>query len=78
MRQNYRTRALNARDPRFAKIADKLGYGTREIVAEAPAAPLGDEALRAAREKYQEIVGKRAYHGWSADEINAKIAEASA
>lgn len=32
--QSYMTRALQARDPRFARILGRLGYGTKEEVAE--------------------------------------------
>lgn len=33
------------------------------------------EELSKLRADYQEVVGKRAYHGWSAEELQAKIDE---
>ena len=68
---NYRTRMLQARDPRFAKIADRL-YGTRVVVAEKPKA----EDISGLRATYAEVVGKRPYHGWDEATLKAKIAEA--
>lgn len=40
------------------------------------AADSSDDALTQARAEYQEKVGKKAYHGWDADALKAKIAEA--
>jgi hypothetical protein len=86
--QSYMTRALRARDPRFATILGKLGYGRRDLIAADPLDHDGDgrrggspkhdagDDLTAARAAYQEAVGKRPFHGWSIDELNAKIAEA--
>lgn len=72
MRQNYLDRAMKARDPRFAKIAGKLGYGTRQMAA----APRDDiDALRA---EYEKIVGKRPFNGWKADTLRQKITDAKA
>lgn len=59
---------------RHAKILQRLGrgtYTTRDMRADREEAELSD--LRA---EYQEAVGKRAYHGWDADTIRKKIAEA--
>lgn len=72
MKQNYRDRAMKARDPRFAKIASALGYGTRHMTASAPE-PAGD--ISAVRDEYERVVGKRAYHGWDIPTLRAKIAE---
>jgi len=80
--QAYFTRALKAKDPRFARIFDKLGYRTTDLVAAddveiepAPApAPVDDvPALRAA---YETAVGKRPFPGWDAETLRTKIAEA--
>lgn len=92
--QSYMTRALRAFDPRFAQILGKLGYGRRDMVAAAtPRDPLdhdGDgrkggslkpdasDALSEARARYFEVVGKRPFHGWDVETLNAKIAEAGA
>lgn len=71
----YMDRALRSRDPRFARVLGKLGYATRHLVAKAPGASSEDD-LDAARARYQEVLGKRPYHGWSADELREKIAAA--
>lgn len=76
-KSTYMDRALKSRDPRFARILGGLGYERRDLVA---AEPYDDDTddLGALRAEYQEAVGKRAYHGWSADELREKIAAAGA
>lgn len=87
--QSYMTRAMRARDPRFATILGKLGYSSAGLPAEkpmgskaqrqasaAPDAPF--DALPALRKQYQEVVGKRPFNGWDAETLQAKIAEAKA
>ena len=87
--QSYMTRALQARDPRFATILGKLGYDRRDVVAEAPkdgrkskaatpTPPAATDALPALRRQYQEVVGKRPFNGWDAEILKAKIEEARA
>jgi hypothetical protein len=76
MKQNYRDRAMKARDPRFAKIANSIGYGTRHLTAAAPAPQPPTEDISAVRAEYERAVGKRAYHGWDVPTLRAKIAEA--
>ncbi|MDE4619625.1 hypothetical protein [Sinorhizobium meliloti] len=79
--QSYMTRAMSARDPRFATILGKLGYARGDMVAQKPkAAPAtsSDDPLPDLRKRYQDIVGKRAFHGWDAETLQAKIAEAKA
>ena len=73
-KSTYMDRALKSRDPRFARILGKLGYERRDMVAAEPVAD--DDEITALRAEYQDVVGKKAYHGWSADELRAKIAEA--
>ncbi|MBN7758977.1 hypothetical protein JYP46_19290 [Nitratireductor aquimarinus] len=73
MKSNYLTRAMNARDPRYAKIAEKLGYGRRDVQAK-PRKPVDD--MKALRARYVKVVGKKPYHGWDADTLRTKIAEA--
>lgn len=75
--RSYMDRALRAQDPRYAHILGKLGYGRRDMRAAAQA-PDPEEELKALREQYQDVVGKRAYHGWDAETLKAKIAEAKA
>ncbi|WP_201455570.1 hypothetical protein [Roseovarius indicus] len=64
---------MRARDPRFAKIVDRLGYKRRDMVAEEPADPIS-----ALREEYERVVGKRPFMGWDADKLREKIAAAKA
>ncbi|HHX91369.1 MAG TPA: hypothetical protein GX700_16710 [Paracoccus sp.] len=70
--QSYYNRALRAQDRRYARVFEKLGYGTRDMVSAEPEV----DDLTALRAEYQDVVGKRAYHGWSADDLRDKIAEA--
>lgn len=61
---------------RYADILQKLGRGTymtRDMQAQARR---DDEELSALRVEYQEVVGKRPFHGWDADELRQRIAEA--
>ena len=70
----YMDRALKVKDQRFARILGKLGYERRDMVAAEPVAD--DDDIASLRAEYQDVVGKKAYHGWSADELRAKISEA--
>ena len=70
----YMDRALKAKDPRFARILGKLGYDRRDMVAAEPVAD--DDDITSLRAEYQDVVGKKAFHGWSADTLRNKIAEA--
>lgn len=71
-KSTYMDRALQSRDPRFARVLGKLGYDRRDMGAE------GQEAdeLSPLREQYQAIVGKRPFMGWDADTLRQKMAEA--
>lgn len=75
-KSTYMDRAMKAHDPRFARVLGKLGYQRSDMVAAAEAAEEEDE-LSELRAAYQDAVGKRAYHGWDADTLREKIAEAS-
>ncbi|UHD44920.1 hypothetical protein LUX29_18120 [Aureimonas altamirensis] len=90
-KSGYMTRALQARDPRFARVLGRLGYDRRDVVADEAPAPAkrltppvpparpvddDDEALAAARAEYADVVGKRAYHGWNVATLRARIAAA--
>lgn len=72
-KNRYMDRALRHSDRRYAAILCGLGYSTRHMQAEkrAPA-----EDLTELRSLYQEVVGKRAYHGWDAKELKKRINEA--
>ncbi|MEG8222428.1 hypothetical protein OSJ57_17635 [Sphingomonas sp. HH69] len=71
--QGYFTRALKASDPRYARIFQKLGYRTTEMVADE--APVDIDALR---DQYEKVLGKRPFNGWSAETLAEKIAEKQA
>lgn len=74
---SYMTRALQARDPRFATILGKLGYAG--AVRQAPTRPhtqTPEELLAATRAEYQTVVGKRPFHGWNIETLKAKIIKA--
>lgn len=71
----YMDRALRAKDPRYAKVLRGLGYERRDMVAEQARQEQPDD-LTQLRADYQEVIGKKAYHGWDADTLRAKIAEA--
>lgn len=70
--QGYVTRALKAKDPRYARILGKLGYNTTALAAE----EVEDIDIDKLRDAYGKIVGKRPYMGWDADTLARKIAEA--
>lgn len=71
----YMDKALRAKDPRFARILGRLGYERADMVDDK--SEEAEDDLTELRAEYQEAVGKRAYHGWDADTLRAKIAEAS-
>lgn len=79
-KQSYMDRALRHKDPRYARVLDKMGYGTRHIIADASPAPIPDpdegDELAQLRAMYQEVMGKRPFHGWDAETLKAKMAEA--
>ena len=70
---SYMDRAMRSADPRFARILGKLGYQRSDMVARAEKE---DDELAELRAQYQEAVGKRPYHGWAAEEIRSRIAQA--
>lgn len=78
--QSYVTRALKARDPRYARILGKLGYDTTAMVAEAGEGEAGEGGeqkpdLDALRVTYKEVLGKQPFHGWDAETLAKKIEE---
>lgn len=86
----YWDKALKSRDPRFAQVLSRLGYATRhmqaDVAAPVVAAPASEptpkaevgEDLADLRAQYQEIVGKKPYYGWDAEELQRRIKEAYA
>ena len=74
-KSGYMDRAMRAADPRFARVLGKLGYQRTDMTA-AKVEEAEASELEALREEYKDAVGKRAYHGWSAEELREKIAAA--
>jgi hypothetical protein len=74
----YMNRAIRAKDPRFARILEGLGYGRRDMQA-APiqSAPTFDDIARV-RAEYAAVVGKQPFMGWDIDTLREKIAAAKA
>lgn len=61
---------------RYADILRRMKRGTyitRDMQAEQRRT---DEELTELRAQYQDVVGKRPFHGWDADELRARIASA--
>lgn len=73
----YMDRAMRSADPRFARILGRLGYQRSDMTAQAQAEEPDDDDLTDLRAEYQDVVGKRAYHGWDRETLLVKIAEAS-
>lgn len=63
---------------RYADILQKLGRGTYMTRDMQAAQQRDDDELATLRAQYQEVVGKRPYHGWDAAALREKIAEARA
>ena len=76
-KSGYMDRAMRAADPRFARILGKMGYQRTDMTA-AKVEDTEAAELDALRDEYKDAVGKRAYHGWDADELRQKIADAKA
>lgn len=75
----YMDRAVKSRDPRFARVLSRMGYTTRQLVAEPPTRFESEDdpaELTALRIEYQEVTDRKAYWGWDADTLREKIAEA--
>lgn len=82
---SYMTRAMKARDPRFATILGKLGYERTDMQSadakpkrKASPKPAAVSDIKVLRAEYQKVVGKRPFNGWDADTLKAKIDEAKA
>lgn len=76
--KNGRERMMSRRD---ADILRKLGRGTymtRDMRAQPVVEPVDPEdgALTELRAQYQDVVGKRPFHGWDAETLRQKIDEA--
>ena len=87
----YMSRALRAHDPRYALVLGKIGHSAPLLPSIGKRDPLDHDAngkkggspkpsaseeLTALRVEYEGVIGKRPFHGWDADTLKAKIAEA--
>lgn len=80
----YATRRLKAEDafganPRDARTLVAIGkarYATADAVAADTAPATKPDDIKELREAYQAKTGKRAFNGWDAEALRAKIAEA--
>lgn len=84
--QGYMTRALKARDPRFARVLGRLGYEGAPVEAPVKKASKKAEGTKAVpkqdertmlRAEYERVVGKRPFVGWDVAELRHKIADAT-
>lgn len=71
--KNGRKKSMSRRD---AEILKKLGRGTYTTRDMQATEQRDDDELSRLRAEYQDVVGKRPFHGWDADTIRQKIAEA--
>lgn len=82
----YATRRLKAEDAFGAKSRDarilvaigKARYATADAVAADAFPAAKPDDIKGLREAYQAKTGKRAFNGWDAEALRAKIAEAKA
>lgn len=71
---SYFTRAMAAKDRRYARVFDKMGYETTDLVPEEPS----KDDIADLRETYEKVIGKRPFMGWDAAKLAEKIAAAKA
>lgn len=71
---SYMDRALKARDPRFRRVLEKLGYQRSDMAPES-VEPEPDE-MSVLRAEYEAVVGRRPFMGWDAETLTARIAAA--
>lgn len=71
---SYFTRAMAAKDRRYARVFGKMGYETTDLVPEEPS----KDDIANLRETYEKVVGKRPFNGWGATQLAEKIAAARA
>jgi hypothetical protein len=76
--QSYMTRALKARDPRFARILGKMGYAGAPVEEpkKVKKVPKSDERTML-RAEYERVMKKRPFSGWDATELRTRIADAT-
>jgi len=76
--------------PSYGEVIAELGAFDAEVMRQSPYVEVTeggkakvtehtkdaeDEKLSTLRSEYQDLYGKRSYHGWSAEELQAKIDE---
>lgn len=73
----YMDRAMRSSDRRYAVILGKMGYSTTDMRPQKAVEPQEEDGeIKALREQYQDVVGKRAFHGWDANELRERIEKA--
>lgn len=63
---SYHSRAMRHKDRRYARIFERMGYGTREMRKDE-----GEDI----RELYRELFGRAPHHTWDDEKIQDKIDE---
>lgn len=69
-----RQQSMKRRDADILQKLKRGTYATRDMQA---AQERDEEELIELRTQYQDVVGKRAFHGWDAEQLREKIADAS-
>lgn len=72
--KNGRQQSMSRRDAEILQKLKRGTYMTRDMQA---AQERDEEELIELRTRYQDVVGKRAFHGWDAGQLREKIAEFS-
>lgn len=76
MKQNYIDRAMRARDPRFAKIANRLGYTAPPVRALRKADDDDDKDKAQLTREYEALTGDEPDGRWSVGTLEEKVAQA--
>ena len=73
--QGYLNRALKAKDRRYARVFEHLGYDVAALSTDAAAPPVDVEDLGELRSAYAMAFGRKPYGGWDAAELKRRLAE---
>ncbi|MFC7399580.1 hypothetical protein ACFQU1_20415 [Chelatococcus sp. GCM10030263] len=65
--------AASARDARLLNAIGRAHFADQDQAAQQRAR---EEELHELRAQYQDVIGKKPYHGWDAETLREKIAEA--
>lgn len=73
---SYMTRALKARDPRFARILSKLGYSAPIVAVVEPALEhdRDEPDIEGLRQEYEDLAGEPADKRWGAARLKSELA----